>query len=213
MNTDRRLPKKTANVPANITASAPSARTKQLTEIALLPTVNASKVVASYASATHGDVDLCTLIHDLRAQCEQARAGDLQRGEAMLVAQAHSLDAIFTCMSLRAARAEYIPQLDTYLRLALKAQSQSRANWEALAAIKNPPMVFAKQANFANGHQQINNSTPEAVARVGNENRPTELLEQDHGERLDTSKTSAAIGADSVLETLGKVHRAKVASG
>jgi hypothetical protein len=43
------------------------------------------------------------------------------------------------------------------MRLALKAQSQSRATVETLAAIKNPPVVYARQANFAAGHQQVNN--------------------------------------------------------
>ena len=39
-------------------------------------------------------------------------------------------------------------------KLALKAQSQCRATLETLAAIKNPPVIFVKQAN---GHQQVNN--------------------------------------------------------
>ncbi len=42
--------------------------------------------------------------------------------------------------------------------MALKAQSNSRATAEALAAIQNPPTVFARQANIANGPQQINNA-------------------------------------------------------
>jgi hypothetical protein len=45
---------------------------------------------------------------------------------------------------------------ETYLRLALKAQSQSRASIESLAQIKNPPVVYARQANFANGPQRVN---------------------------------------------------------
>ena len=34
------------------------------------------------------------------------------------------------------------------MRLALKTQSQCRATVETLAALKNPPLVFAKQANI-----------------------------------------------------------------
>lgn len=34
-----------------------------------------------------------------------------------------------------------------------KAQSQCRATLETLAAIKNPPVIYAKQANISNGPQ------------------------------------------------------------
>ena len=42
---------------------------------------------------------------------------------------------------------EHLPAAETYMRLALKAQSQCRATLETLANIKNPPTVFARQAN------------------------------------------------------------------
>ena len=44
------------------------------------------------------------------------------------------------------------------MRLALKAQGQCRATLETLATIKNPPVVFARQANIAQGPQQVNNT-------------------------------------------------------
>jgi len=46
---------------------------------------------------------------------------------------------------------EYVDAADTDMRLALRAQSQCRATLETLAAIKNPPVVFANQANIAHG--------------------------------------------------------------
>ena len=49
--------------------------------------------------------------------------------------------------------------------LALKAQSQSRATVEALAAVKSPPVVLANQMNVANGSQQDNNGTAAAYKR------------------------------------------------
>jgi len=54
---------------------------------------------------------------------------------------------------------EYIKAAETYMRLALKAQSQCARTIEVLAAMKNPPVVFAKQANISHGHQQVNNGT------------------------------------------------------
>lgn len=77
----------------------------------------------------------------------------------MLNAQVNALNAIFAELSRRAAlnMGEYPAATERYLRLAFKAQSHCRATVETLAAIKNPPTVFAKQANIANGPQQVNN--------------------------------------------------------
>ena len=69
-----------------------------------------------------------------------------------------------------------------YLRLALKAQSQRRATLETLATIKNPPVIYAKQANITSGPQQVNTGT--LPAPVGGENAIAQykLLEQQHGQ-------------------------------
>ncbi len=55
---------------------------------------------------------------------------------------------------------EYLDATDRYMRLALKAQAQCRATLETLAKIKNPPTLFAQQANIAHGPQQVNNNPP-----------------------------------------------------
>ena len=64
--------------------------------------------------------------------------------EALLTGQAMTLNTIFTHLANVAANTEYLDKLDRYLRLALKAQGQCRATLETLAAIKNPPVVFAR---------------------------------------------------------------------
>jgi hypothetical protein len=44
------------------------------------------------------------------------------------------------------------------MRMAMRAQNQCRMTLETLATIKNPPVVYAKQANINNGgQQQVNN--------------------------------------------------------
>jgi len=57
----------------------------------------------------------------------------------MLTAQAHTLDALFTALVQRAALnfGEYIGAADTYIRLVLKAQSQCRATWKAIAEMND----------------------------------------------------------------------------
>ena len=78
----------------------------------------------------------------------------------MLSAQAVAFNAVFAEMARRAAlnMGEHIGATESYMRPALKAQSQSRATVETLATIKNPPVVFARQTNINNGgQQQVNN--------------------------------------------------------
>ena len=100
------------------------------------------------------DVDITELMTDMQGKFKQVNDGDLSTMEGMLVGQALALQTIFTSLAQRAAlnAGEYMDAADKYLRLALKAQSQCRATLETLANIKNPPIVYAKQANFASGH-------------------------------------------------------------
>lgn len=162
-------------------------------------------------SKVFGETDLQSLVTELGNQCVKVKDGNLARAEAMLTTQAHTLDAIFNELARRAAlnMGEYINATDRYLRLALKAQSQCRTTLETLATIKNPPVIFAKQANIANGPQQVNNGIPAPVCEktVIEQN---ELLEHQHEQRLDTGTQSKAIGADTELETVGAIHRAEV---
>ena len=66
--------------------------------------------------------------------CAAARAGDLSLQRDMLTAQAMTLDGLFTELARRAAMnmGEYLDATDRFLRLALKAQAQSRATVETL---------------------------------------------------------------------------------
>ena len=124
--------------------------------------------------------------------------------------QAQALQAIFMNLSRRSIKQEHMKNMETFLRLALKAQGQCRATIETLTAIKNPPVIYAKQANISNGHQQINNGIPAPATQAENiKNQQNELLEHTHGERLDTRTTNKASGIDTDMEAVGKVNRGK----
>jgi hypothetical protein len=73
---------------------------------------------------------------------------------------------------------EYINAAERYMRLALKAQAQCRATIETLAALKSPPVVYARQANVA-GQQQVNNyaSAGSNAHADKTEAAPNELLD------------------------------------
>jgi hypothetical protein len=162
-------------------------------------------------------LSLMDSVDELKKLSAAANDGDLSRPEAILVCQAHSLDSLFQLMATRSMQnmGQCTAAADTYMRLALRAQSQCRATLETLANIKNPPVVYAKQANVTTGPQQVNNGVPAPVAtRTGeNQNGPSKLLEAADGERLDIGTTGTAGGADPRLETVGAIHGAKDEGG
>ncbi|WP_283151243.1 hypothetical protein [Silvimonas soli] len=101
----------------------------------------------------------------LQRQADAVKAGDMSGVETMLMTQANTLDMVFNRLAMQAIQSPLMQQMDTLLRLALKAQSQCRSTLEALADIKNPrPVAFVKQANIAHGPQQVNNAPPQGTA-------------------------------------------------
>ncbi|MEZ5816759.1 MAG: hypothetical protein R3D44_06730, partial [Hyphomicrobiaceae bacterium] len=125
---------------------------------------------------------------ELNRQISAITGGDLTGAERMLVAQANTLDAIFNDLARRAAAnaGQYLEAMEIYMRQALRAQSQCRATLETLAAIKNPPVVIARQANVTTGPQQVNNgvSAPRA--------EEFEIRHQSHAPEPTRSNPSAS---------------------
>jgi len=185
--------------------SKETALAKRKAEITLSPSYNAG--VLAQAFSFSGELDLAELRMVIIEQCRSVQGGSTKRLESMLVAQAHSLDVVFASLARRAIGQEGLNQYETHMKLALKAQSQCRATLETLAAIKNPPVVFAKQANIAQGPQQVNNGLMPVAHAKQIDNRPTELLEHEHAERLDTRTSSAAKRSDQAMETMETFHR------
>lgn len=100
----------------------------------------------------------------LRDKATRARSGDLSDAEDMLVAQMDTLHAMFCDFARRASlNTALLPDVaDRYYKLAMKVQGQCRATIETLSVLKSPPTVFARQANIANGPQQVNNGVTSA---------------------------------------------------
>ena len=101
---------------------------------------------------------------------------------------------------------DHFDEAERLMRLGLKAQNQCRATLETLATIKNPPVLFARQANIAHGPQQVNNGV--SLARAANsESEPNRLLEEAHGERLDLSAAGTTGAGDQRVAPLGTRNR------
>lgn len=155
-----------------------------------------------------GKTPFIEAVLELSRQTAAINRGDMTRAEDMLVAQAHTLDALFTQLASWALSAKHIVGLESYMRLALKAQNQARATLQTLGELKTPKQVaFVKQANIGN-QVQVNNGIQEKPARTRKTKKAqNELLEVEHGERLDTRAKGTAGEADPAMATLGTKHR------
>ena len=146
---------------ANFPDCAKPEEARALADFSLRSSVNAAAVVGQYGKETFGDLDMGALAASLSDGIKAVNNCDLQQVEGMLFGQAIALQTIFTNMARRAPKQDMMVHWEAYMRMALKAQSQCRMTLETLAGIKNPPMVFARQANINNGgQQQVNNGTP-----------------------------------------------------
>jgi len=185
------------------------------------PMVQAAATIHEFADKkAETELTVNALIDELQRHCDAANIGNLAREEAMLVAQAHTLDAIFNTLARRASGQEHLKNWETFMRLALKAQSQCRTTIETLAAIKNPqPVAFVRQANIAAGPQQVNNRTAiSGVREVAHareiESLQTELSGAVGNEVLPHTGASAlAGGVDPQMAAVGEVDRANDTGG
>ena len=177
------------------------------------PTVQAAFTLRE-CGGLYRNVELSGLLKALTEQTHASSAGDLKRAEAMLTAQAHTLDGIFNHLARCAVNAEYLDTLDRYLKLALRAQSQCRAAWETLATIKNPPYVgYVRQANIAHGPQQVNNASAASEGAPRGRKNPSlqnKLLEESDGERLDLGPACTSVQANPAMATLGEIDGTEV---
>ena len=172
---------------------------QSLARTMISPALQSAATINEYVNSPV-DLDLQAIIACLDKQVGQVKSGNFDSIEQMMLVQAYTLDVIANNLFRRSKNQEYLNQLEVHLKLGLRAQSQSRANLEALVNMKTPKTRL-NQTNIAH-NQQINNS-------LRNENRPNELLEKTDGERLDGETPQEAVRVDSDLATVGEQHRAK----
>ena len=203
-------------------------KAQALSHAALRPSVNCASVIEAYQGNLMGkEVDLGALVEGLTDSCKGVKDGDLSTLEAMLLSQATALQTMFASLARRAVTQEHLRQYEAFMGLALKAQAQSRATISALVDLKHPRQaMFVKQANIAQGPQQVNNghapngSTPQNARACahGEEIEPEQnkLLEADHGkprQRMDTRAAQKAERSYQAVETVEQLHWAKKPRG
>ena len=134
-----RKPKPPEKEVLNIEAEGGKSDARRLADVALDPAAHALSVARPFNRGAFGQTEINATYESMLDKTGKAKAGDLGHYRAMLAGQAISLNSIFTEMARRSAlnMGEYIDAADRYMRLALKAQAQSRATIEALERISN----------------------------------------------------------------------------
>ena len=181
---------------------------------ALSPICTGATTARKFSNSFTGEFGPNQGLEAVLAEVRLVQGGDMSGMEAMLVAQSLALNSVFSDMAGRAAGAigKDIRRAEVFMRMALKAQQQCRATVETLADVKNPrSATFVKQQNNAN-HQQVNNGAGPPMKDIRTEESDklcmtNKLLEQQHGERLDTRAAGTASGINPDMATVEAVHR------
>ena len=187
-------------------------------EIAAFRVINAVEAKSGFRE----ELDVPSLLAQLRDQAGAVNTGDLSMAEAMLMNQGTALQSLFSMLTARAIGCDTVVSFEVNMRMALRAQSQCRATLETLAAIKNPPVIYARQANVTTGPQQVVNNQGTSGARARafscahageSENPQSQLSGGGHELLQDARASGIAGGVDSALETVGEIDRTHIAGG
>jgi len=173
----------------NLPDESASGRTEEekRANIALAPEFKAAVTAQAYAPLI-GQTDLASVLNRLGEMSTSSAKENSKELEYMLTSQAIALDSIFNRLAIQAhaSISKYPKVVDTYLRLALKAQNQCRATAESLVNLKSPRQ-YISQTNLATA-LQVN-------------------IERD-GHHVDARTKGSHAASDSNVEALGEVHGA-----
>lgn len=170
--------------------------------------------VAALAKAAMGSqrLEVLDMVKEFERCSQEVAEGNLGMIETSLLRQFMTLEVLFGELGQQALRASELRIRETLFKLALRAQSQARATAETLGALKNPPVVFARQANVTSGPQQINNYEQHRASKT--QVAPNELLEEHQdANHLDRGTSVATREKHAELETMDVQHGAENQTG
>lgn len=176
------------------------------------PCVSNAIAFSMFMAGVYGEQDLMKLVEAMTEAGKKVKANDLSDAETMLMSQAMVLNGMFADLANRSASnrsAGYFDASQAYLKMAFRAQNQARMTLETLSTIKNPPVVYAKQANIAHGPQQVNNGGVSPTRTDEKDCQPSKLLEASNEQSMDSGTSGTASRSDSTMEAVAKVDRTK----
>lgn len=185
MTDDHKLPvePETAGNASEVDAGEPerSAERRALeAEVSMKPHFRHALAASDYVKRTTqlNDLQWSDFVIQFGDAVVGTRSGELDLASDMLTAQALTLDSVFTDMLSRSNLnlTQFPEAAERYMRLALKAQAQSRATLEALAKLHQPREQTVK-------HVHVDNRGGQAVIaeNIQTGGMKTENAEQSHG--------------------------------
>jgi hypothetical protein len=175
------------------------------------PQVTNANSIYCFGHGLAGDaLHMQSLVDCLTDSARRINANDMREVEATLANQATTLNMMFAEMARRSANClnEHAEAAQLFFKMAMKAQNQCRMTLETLANVKNPPVVYARQANISSGPQQVNNGTmPDRAHAVENKNEPNKILEQSSEPRMDAGTQSQGLYGNPPLAAVEAGHR------
>ena len=170
---------------------------ERIAQLAVSPEMSSQRVLAA-AERNKGldeHLDIPQLMAVLKAESERLSEGKSEDIGPILANQALALQSLFSRLTESALSQSHMSNIEAFMRLALRAQSQCRATLETLSSLNKAPTVFAQQANVAT-NQQINYSQNQ--------------LSGDEDElRQDTRASGAEKAVNPEMEALGEIHGPK----
>ena len=187
------------------------------TKVVIGPVATNAFALQKFCKSSIDERSIGSILAAMADSNKKVNANDLRDVEATLMSQATVLNTMFGELTRRAANrinAEsfQLEVVETYFKMAMKAQNQCRMTLETLGNIKNPPAVFARQANINNGgQQQVNNGTASRAPATETETQPSKLVEQSNETQMVTGTTTGTGRPNTSLEAMDAFDRAKVA--
>lgn len=107
---------------------------EQTTRNSMAPEYRAASIIAGMRP--YNSLGDHQIIDEIRRQIDAVRGGDLSRGEAMLVAQAEALDALFYTNLSKAQMSKNSVSADSSLAIAVKALDGCCKVWATLRGMR-----------------------------------------------------------------------------
>lgn len=137
--------------------TAAQAMARKVLEPHLRHAVSASSFAGKVLGRDFEGPGIMDYVGHLQGLTTNTEGGELAIASKLLVAQAVTLDSMFTELARRAAlnMGEFLDATERYGRLALKAQANSRATLEALAKLHQPREQTVRHVHVNEGGQAI----------------------------------------------------------
>ncbi len=184
-----------AESPAGCDEQVASDRRKNLAECAVAPALRHAHLIGSFSEPVMGnEANWTDNVEALGDKMRDVARGNKRTTSNMLTAQAITLDTVFTEMLRRAGNnmGQFPDAAERYMRMAMKAQAQSRATLDTLARLHQPREQTVKHVHVGAGGQAVVADEFHHHAQRGSNAESTDQAQAAH----NLSECAAMLGQD-----------------